>query len=82
MLWTHRLGAKNTLIEATVEKIHLPKDLLIEENIKLFSFMSFNYIITYIRYFINTIYGIKSNLDSNYETKVKQIIFYLQNPVA
>ena len=49
---------------------------------KTISFMCFNYIITYIRYFIDTIYGIKSNLDSNYKTKVKQIIFYLQNQVA
>ena len=44
--------------------------------------MCFNYIKTYIRYVIDTINGIKSNLDSNYKTKVKQIIFYLQNPVA
>ena len=44
---------------------------------KTISFMCFNYIITYIRYFIDAIYGIKSNLDSNYKTKVKQIIFYL-----
>ena len=49
---------------------------------KTISFMCFNYIITCIRYFIDTIYGIKSTLDSNYKTKVKQIIFYLQNPVA
>ena len=39
--------------------------------------MCFNYMKTYTRYFIDTINGIKSSLDSNYKTKVKQIIFYL-----
>ena len=42
---------------------------------KTISFMCFNYIKAYINW-------IKSNLDLNYKTKVKQIIFYLQNPVA
>ena len=39
--------------------------------------MHFNYIKTYIRYFIDNINWIKSNLGLNYNTKVKQIIFYL-----
>ena len=37
--------------------------------------MCFNYIKAYINW-------IESNLDLSYKTKVKQIIFYLQNPVA
>ena len=80
MLWTHRH-------EKHTNQSYDWKDTSTERfahrrKYKTISFMCFNYIITYIRYFIDTIYGIKSNLDSNYETKVKQIIFYLQNPVA
>ena len=47
--------AKSTLIGATVEKIQLPRNLLIKEKYKTISFMCFNYIKTYIRYFIDNI---------------------------
>ena len=48
---TTNTDARGTLIGATVEKIQLPKDLLI----KLLVSCGFNYIKTYIRYFIGII---------------------------
>ena len=47
--------ARSTLIGATVEKIQLPRDLLMKEKYKTISFMCFNGIKTYIRYFIDNI---------------------------
>ena len=49
------IDAKSTLIGATVEKIQLPRNLLTKEKYKTISFMCFNYIKTYIRYFIEII---------------------------
>jgi len=65
---------KNTLIGATVERYNYRKIYCIrgKENYRIHLF---NYIKSYINW-------IKSNLDLNYKTKVKQITFYLQNPVA
>ena len=70
---THRYehtDARGTLIEATVEKDTSTNRSALYAKKKTISFIYFNFIKAYVNW-------IKSNLDSNYKTKVKQIIFCL-----
>ena len=73
LLWTHRHEKHANRSYGEQDTTTERSTLYVEK--KTISFNYFNYIKSYINW-------IKSNLDSNYKTKVKQIIFYLQNPVA
>ena len=73
LLWSHRCEEHANQIYG--EKDTTTKRSTHKTKYKMISFIYFNCIKAYINW-------IKSNLDLNYKTKVKQIIFYLWNLVA